>query len=338
MKKLIVLIGMFTLIGGLLFTAVSYEHGQNALNKDPFEEGIAMLMISHTEYWSGESGQIIGKLVDYNLDPVIVNYCVVNSWYPNNKTKFLNNELTTDTLQYETGTHYKTFTTPTVEGVYEYMMTCNYNRTPSQTRNVTTSNSFHLNPALNYLRDLNESLHTEIEGVGITVDEIQSVVNDINSTVNDIRSDQFTKDMAQSNFTYVNTRLNEISANLTAIQNFCDNPETQGSSLCLFVNDTNQRIQSVETTVNYNNEILLQLNSTSNSIYDYMTIDLTNIINGMFGQVNDTLIIVNDINTTVNAIQTTVTNIETTTTDTNTTVNDIRDTQTNVVYMSVFSG
>lgn len=338
MKKMLILSGLFVLISGLLFTAVSYENGEKVMNTAPFEEGVAMLMISHTEYWSGETGQIIGKLVDYNLDPIIVNYCEVDAWYPNNKSLFLDSQTTTDTLQSTTGTHYVTFTTPEIEGVYEYQMTCEYNRTPSQTRNVTTSNSFHLNPALNYLRDINDSLWTKMDGVEITVDEIQLVVNDINGTVNDIRSDQFTKEMAQTNFTFVNERLDQISTNLTVIQQFCDNPETEGSSLCVWVNDTNDRITNIQTTVDTNNEIILQLNSTSNNIYDYMTVDLTNIVNGMFGTVNETLIVVSDINTTVNQISTDITEINTEVGQVNETVSDIRNTQIDVIYMSVFSG
>jgi hypothetical protein len=338
MKKLFLLGSMILFVGAMLFGAVSYEHGEDLGNTAPFKDGVAMLMISHTEYWSGETGEIISKLVDYQLNPIIVNYCVVDAWYPDNKTKFLDSETTTDTLQYDTGTHYKTFTTPTVEGVYEYMMTCNYNQTPALTRNVTTSNSFHLNPALNYLRDINESLYLEINENEIiitdvnntvnniegTVTSIETVVTDINNTVNDIRSDQFTTEMAEGNFTYVNERLDQISTNLTAIQQFCDSAETSGSSLCAWVEDTNNKVQNLNETIEYNNEILLQLNSTSNSIYDYMTVDLTNIINGMFGNINSTLSFVEDINATV--------------TDVKENVSAIRDTQTNVVYMNVFSG
>ena len=317
------------------FVAYSYMDGQKSLNTDPFKDGVAMFMVSHTEYWTAEQGQIIGKLIDYKLDPIIVNYCLVDTWYPSNKSKFINSAFTIDTLQATTGTHYYSFTTPAVEGVYEYMMTCNYNKSSSQDVNVTTSNSFHLNPALNEIKRLNSSLNTittalgsvnftyEFANINTQFGTVFIDLSQINSTVNQIRSDQFTKDMAQNNFTFTNSLITQVQNNISLLTQMCSNAETNSSALCQLVYEINSKVDNVQSTINTVETTVNNINATVTTTYSYLTIDLTNLINNVYSQVNGTFTTVNDINATVNDIKV------------NTSA--IRNTQLETVYISVFS-
>lgn len=306
----------------LLFAGfvISYEKGNELTNEDTF------YMVSHSEYWSGEEGQIIARLYNWQGDPIIVDNCTVDITYPD-KSSFVSDALTDDSLQASTATHFYKFTTPAIEGVYQYMVTCTYN---SKERAV--SNSFHLSPALNLINVVNQSIND------LTAQELQhyndvqaniSIINgdlftikndltdikvnltDISEDTSDIRSNMLTVTQFNTNITTVvdnqNTIINQgndILNNLTAIENFCGDATTSGSQLCLWVDEIQTKVTSMNSTVSTYNDILSEINQTTHSTYDYMTGTLATNINGIINSLSRVETNTVQINQTVNQIQT----------------------------------
>src|SRR4030067_1637801 len=116
-KKSILLLTTFFLFLSAVFVFSAYNNGNKLSNSGYLKDGVAMFMVSHTEYRSGETfGQIIGKLVDYQLEPIAVNYCLVTIYNPD-KTTYIFTQATDNTLESVAGTHYINFTTPANAGI-----------------------------------------------------------------------------------------------------------------------------------------------------------------------------------------------------------------------------
>jgi hypothetical protein len=303
-------------------------------------------MVSHSEYWTGESAQVIARLYDWQGSPITVTNCTVDIFYPN-KSPFVSGALTTDTLQTTTGTHYYLFTVPSTEGIYQYMVTCNY---PNQkTRSVAST--FHVSPALNMQKVINmtlvdlsnqEQTHFNIGQVnfsninlGITViqskeDIIILNLTDIDAETDYIRANMLTSISFDANFSQIInneqtiiTQGGNILNNISALENFCGDAVTSGSQLCLWVNSINNKVTDVNATVKQYTAILAEINTTTHSTYDYMTGTLATNINNIFGIVQSTQATAIQINTTVTDIQSTV--------------NAVKTNQEDQVYMEVTS-
>jgi len=288
------------LIGILLMSIAGYSYG-NALVEES-----AMVMVSHSEYWTGETGQIIGKLYNYRGQPILAD-CNVTIYNPD-KTTFLAQTPTTDTLEATDGTHYLDFATPTLEGVYEYMLKCDYtlNNKPFSR---TISNSFHLSPALNTIKNINSS----ISGIG----NIYPTLVEVNNTVNNIYADLFSDIDAYNNFTaidtnfgVVNTKLDNVNQSLETLKQYCSNAETNSSDLCQMVWSIDLKTTSIDNTLT--NVVVAQLNvinATTDATYNYLIGTVTTNLNNILidvGIIKDTT---NQINATVNRIETNVTTI-----------------------------
>lgn len=338
MKKILLALGVFVLLG--LGGAISYTNGNAVSSED------IMYMVSHSEYWSGEEGQIIARLYDWQGSPITVDNCTVDIWYPD-KTSFISGALTDDSLQATTGTHFYNFTTPDVEGVYQYMVTCSY---PNQ-KVRSVANSFHLSPALNFIRNVNDSItaltaqelehfntmqdnFSFINGELVVIQDDLTIVKanltDIHDDTNYIRENMLTETLFLTNIsTVINNQDtiigqgNDILNNLTAIEQFCDTATTSGSSLCLWVDEIRSKVGDINSTVNDYSSILSEINSTTHSTYDYMTGTLATNINNIATDVTTILGVVN--------------RVETNTQQINSTVNTIEQNQEDVVYMEVTS-
>lgn len=322
---------MSILVAGALI--YSYEHGNNVIGEDIF------YMVSHSEYWSGEQGQIIARLYDWQGSPITVDNCTIDIFYPD-KTSFVSNALTNDSLQTTTGTHFYYFTIPATEGIYQYMATCNY---PNQkTRSVAST--FHVSPALNLNKVINLSIadltaqelahyntmqlnfsfiNSELVIVKDDLTTIKLNLTDIHDDTNYIRENMLTESVFTDNITTVMnnqntiiTQGNNILNNLTAIENFCDDATTSGSSLCLWVTEIKNKVTDINNTVVSYNTILIDINSTTHSVYDYVTGTLA---------------------TNINNIYTLTQTIETNTVQINNTVNTIQQNQEDQVWMEVTS-
>ena len=251
----------------------------------------SLVIVSHSEYWTGETGQIIGKLYDFRGRPISSD-CNVTIYNPD-KSIFLAPTITDDTLEAVDGTHYINFSTPSTEGVYEYKIRCDFNLFGKQ-QNRTISNSFHLNPALNTIRTLNGSI------VGI------------NSTINDIRNTMFSDIDAfnnftqiQSNFSVVNQKLDTISQNISVLNQYCSNPTTNSSELCRLIWQNNQKIIAINQTLDYvTNTQLIVINQTTQNTYDFLIVNVTASFNDIVSRLIGIQQGINQINSTVNRIET----------------------------------
>jgi hypothetical protein len=331
MKKnyIIGLVCLFLALGGV----VSYDHGNQVLGDNQ------MFVISHSEYWSSEQGMIIGRLLDFQGNPITVTNCTVDIYYPN-MSLFVNDGVADDSLQASTGTHFYQFITPSVEGVYQYIMTCDY----PPNKQMSVANSFHLSPALNTVKNLNMSfaqfvaqelshynslqanisvINSDLLVIKTDLSDIKVNLTSISADTTYIRSNMLTANVFNSNITTVINNQNTIIGqgqsilnNLTAIENFCGSATTSGSQLCLWVNQIQSQVGSLNTTMTSYTGILNEINQTTHSTYDYMTGTLA---------------------TNINSIISALGRVETNTVQINATVNDIKANQEAQVIMEVTS-
>jgi hypothetical protein len=267
-----------------------------------------MKMISHTEYWSGETGKIAVRLVDNTGNPISVNNCTTSILYPG-ETAFVTDGLMTSSGF--TGNHYYDFTVPTTEGVYEYSSTCNWGVNKAQ----TVASSFHVSPALNTQKVINATSATNNALLINLTTKAVAIYNDTQY----IRSNMITQTSIDNAVAGINSSMNtqftQLQTNISQLMSFCGNPQTSGSALCAYLSNINTSVAGIAT----NNAILSEINATTHTTYTYMTTTLFNKVNDVFG-------LATSINNTVTAVQATVNTINTTTTNTQNTVNTINGT------------
>lgn len=318
MKKIYIigLVCLFLALGGV----VSYDHGNAVLGDNQ------MFMISHSEYWTGEQGKIVGRLLDFQGNPITVTNCTVDIYNPS-MGLFVSNGVTDNSQQLVSGTHFYDFTVPATEGVYEYIMTCNY----APNKQMSVANSFHVSPALNTIKTMNmsfaqfvaqelshyNSLQANISVINSDLLVIKTDLTDIKLNLTDIytdtqyiRSNMLTSTVFQSNITQVLNNQNTIIGqgqsilnNLTAIENFCGDATTSGSQLCLWVDQIQSQVGSMNTTVASYTGILNEINQTTHSTYDYMTGTLASNINSIISALGRVETNTVQINATVNTIK-----------------------------------
>jgi len=207
-------------------------------------------MVSHSEYWSGEEGQIITRLLDYQGQPYVDADCTMTVLYPN-RTYFINAASAT----FDIDSYYYKFTTPDTEGVYQYRADCYY---LNNTKSRSVMNSFHLSPALNFEKIMYDDLSNQITNLSNT-----EAVHFGTLTVNlsQIRADT---DYIRNNMQTSSDAIifqNSVISQLNSISNFCGDNVTSSSLLCQWVNQSRNMIIDVNITVNQLN------NYTQNVIY-----------------------------------------------------------------------
>ena len=218
-----------------------------------------MYMVSHSEYWSGEQGQIITRLLNYKGETIIAN-CSVDIFYPD-KSYFAQG----DNMSFGVDSYYYSFTTPAIEGVYEYKATCNYN---AYTNTRSVMNSFHLSPALNLINQTYE----DFSGLLINLTNLENAhFGNISYNLTQIKDDtNYIRSNIQSNVTII-TFQNDVLDRLNNISVFCDTNITFDSNLCQWVNETRVRLDNMNRSVD---TFLYGINGTV-----YSTADLAYQIN-----------------------------------------------------------
>lgn len=138
------------LIAGLALAATkTYDDG-----KQTVEKGADLKFVSGTEYWSGETGQMIVRLLDWKKEPFLNAQCVGTILFPNKTVWRSKMPLAATNSGATPGNYYMNFTTPQAEGVYEELAECEY--TPGN--KMTISSAFHVAVPLNFLKTINENL------------------------------------------------------------------------------------------------------------------------------------------------------------------------------------
>lgn len=267
-----------------------------------------MNMVSHTEYWSGETGMIAVRLVDSQGNPISVTNCTASILDPSNNYIIDTALMSSSTFP---GNFYYNFTVPATEGVYQYSSTCNW----APNKQQTASSSFHVSPALNLEKVINTSINTNN---ALLVNLTSQTLNIYNDTQY-IRSNMLTEATFNTSITNTNAQFTTLQNNVSQLMQYCSNPQTSTSTLCAYLQNINTTIAGTIT----NTALLEEINLTTHNTYNYMTTTL-------FNKVNDVFNLANDINNTITQTQNTVNNINTTTTQTQNTINNVNTTTTNI--------
>ena len=208
-----------------------------------------MYMVSHSEYWSGETGQIIARLINYKGEAILNANCTIDILYPN-KTYFKQQE----SMNYSIDSYYYTFITPSEEGIYEYKATCSFN---NNTRTQSVMNSFHLSPALNYIAISHDDLSNRITNLSdLQTAQFGNITYNLSQILSDTEYIRLNMLTNNTNTTFQN----EILSQLNSISNYCNDNITSSSYLCQWVNETKIRLENMNISVdNY----LSQINQTT---------------------------------------------------------------------------
>jgi hypothetical protein len=294
MKILSIACIMFAML--TIFSVAGYYNGKDIINRVPF-----MSMISHTEYRSGEAGQLIARLVDYQDVPVTVNWCKAYINYPD-KSVWVNGDLMLSDSGNLTGNHYYTFTVPTTVGTYEYAAECNFNKTPSLTITRKVVNSFHVSPALNDIAVINQTLFAMNSSLtnqaSWNFGNLTTQINGVNYNVSLIYQDtQYLKGHAldiDGNFTALNVRLDGVDSNLTVLKNYCSDSNTNTSALCVMVSELKYDIAGLNATIiGTTGAYLSEINATTHNTYDYITSTLAGNVLNIYNEIIATQATVN---------------------------------------------
>jgi hypothetical protein len=296
---------IFVIIALLFGVGAAYGNGKSLI-----DEKVYMGMVSHTEYMSAETGQIVARIVDFQGTPIVAS-CYATIIYPN-KTIFVNNaSMTASTIG---GDYYKTFTTPIPEGVYEYQANCYY----SPNKKQSATNSFHLSPALNTIGEVNSTLNNMYLSMGSNFTRLYSAIQGMNATM----ISQFTglnasvaAQLAALNSSLALQIANlNISVDLTPLMAQLN---AVNVSIINRLNTFDARFNSIDGNLTLVLARELQINNTVNNIWDKVSLNLTVELDNMQVSLAQVLKNTNEINGTVNTI---------------------KSNQENQVYMQVVSG
>lgn len=277
---------MVFLIAGL---GVGYSHGNKVLDKNSF--GI----VSATEYWTGEEGQIVARFVDYKGDPMSVINCTADILYPDN-SPFITGQLMSSSAI--AGDFYTTFIIPSTEGIYDYGVTCFYAQ-GALTKSITATKTFHVSPALNFLTVIN-STQAEI------LSDIANMQVDVDNVYIDtqyVRNNMVLASAFDSNMTQINTKLDNVQGDVTTLLTYCDDTVTNASTLCQFVYQIDAQLGSFSSEFTTIKNQIAEVNATTHSTYDYMTGTLAGNINTLLADTGIIKETTTQINSTVNAVR-----------------------------------
>lgn len=275
---------MVFLIAGL---GVGYSHGNKVLEKNSF--GI----VSATEYWTGEEGMIVARFVDYKGDPMSVINCTADILYPDN-SPFITGQLMSSSAI--AGDFYTTFTVPATEGVYDYGVTCYYAQ-GALTKSITSTKTFHVSPALNYIKVINSTQAEILSDVA----DMQIDVDNVYLDTQYVRSNMVLASAFDSNMTQMNTKLDDVQGDVTTLMTYCDDVVTNASTLCQLVYQMNAQVGAIDLSGITTS--LAEVNATTHSTYDYLTVTLAGNINTLLADTGILKETTTQINSTVNAVR-----------------------------------
>lgn len=306
----------------IIFFSTAYINGKNVT-----EEGISLQWVSHTEYWKDDHASTIVRLSDYKGNPIEVDECNVTILYPD-KSVFVNNQpLSKSEI---IGNWYRSdYLGEIPVGTYEQEVFCKKGN-----KIVTSSQSFHLNPALEQINTLtkkSDNLDLKLSDVNVVVTgKIAETGENITTNITELS-------------TSLNTLLDDINTDLsTQITQGIHVLQTDFSDVNVYVTGvvktTGQEIQTNLSNVNENlGNILSNVNS---SILEQLEVDY----NALQANLNDvSLDISATLTQTGETINTNITTSNTSLTNLLTTINqnlleklgeDFNQTQTNLSNIS----
>lgn len=279
------------LLIGIAFLVTAYVNGKSVVSDE-----VALQWVSHTEYWREDYGSSIVRLSDYKGNPYPIDECRVTILYPD-KTVFVDDQpMAPSNIA---GNWYRTdYLGNAPLGTYEQEVTCTRGATV-----VKSSQSFHLNPALEQVSVLTEK-----------TDNLDLKLADVNVTVTGQLAS--TGETISTNITNMNTSLNDLLNNVNGslssqLQQGVSTLQTDltnvNVSVTGTVTSTGQEIQTSLTNVNTNLSNLLT--NVNNGLLDQLTTDF----NALNANLND--VSLNLTGTVISTGETVNTNINTSTTN-----------------------
>jgi hypothetical protein len=141
----------------------------------------AIKMVSGTEYISGEYGQVIVRVADKNGNSIEGANCTAVILYPDKSYFLLDYPMQTSS---QSGNYYGQFMTPTVNGIYEETITCNYTSN-GRASALKISSSFHVSPALNFIVEMSKTQAERYQDLVERINQTRhEVLLEINNTMN----------------------------------------------------------------------------------------------------------------------------------------------------------
>ncbi len=171
---------LITMSSLIMILAAFYVIGEKSV-----VDKVHMEWISHTEYWSGDNASTIIRLTDYKGEPYYPDECTVSILYPNKTYFVVNSSLVRSTIN---GNMYRTDSLIGAPlGTYEQEVTCVFGD-----QLVSSSESFHLNPALVGIKTLIDSslfLNKSLIEMGLSIDAtLKESNNTLSLSINELNT------------------------------------------------------------------------------------------------------------------------------------------------------
>jgi hypothetical protein len=222
-------------------------------------------VVSKTEYYGNETGQVIIRTSDYLGNPLNAT-CNASIIFPNKTFWYIDTSLSPSSI---TGNYYKEVTIPDVLGVYEYSFTCDIDLY-GKSVTVKRSSSFHVSIAYQKFQEIIDKLdalnNTLIQINQTNYEQYQNLTGMINNLSYNMNN----------NFTYTNSLIQNISVYIN-MTNVTDDIKT---NITIQINDlkswTDNWFKTIETDI-FNleqrwidllNNLLMKLLGTSKSLQD----------------------------------------------------------------------
>jgi len=195
-------------------------------------------MVSGTEYISGEYGQVIVRVSEKNGNGIEGANCTAIVLYPDKSYFLMDYPLQTST---QPGNYYAQFMTPTINGIYEETITCNYT-SQGKASLLKISSSFHVSPALNFIVEMSKTQAERYQDLVNRINQTrQDVLLEINDTMNK-SFDELIKNQTAIIRADINDSRNETLAEVdTKFDKIYKDMDELGTSMHkIFGNETNQ--------------------------------------------------------------------------------------------------
>ncbi len=224
-----------------------------------------MNWVSHTEYWNNDNASTIVRVTNYKGDPYDMDECRVTILYPD-KTVFIDSQPMTESAI--PGNWYRADSLLDAPlGTYEQQVVCTKGSTT-----IRSSQSFHLNPALEQIRVLTEKS-----------DNLDLDLADVSATINANIADS--NDRIQARIDGLDTSLNTLLQDVET--NISDQLTSTNSTLSTQLSDVNISIQGkVETT---GNAIRAQLSAMNVSLEEAILSSDNSVVNDLNARLDEVL-------------------------------------------------
>ena len=189
------LLGVILCISIMFLTIIAYKLDVKpqviyAENRTP--DNAYVDIVSRTEYYANETGQVIVRVSDGLGNPLDAS-CNASIVFPNKTFWVIDSFLSGSSIA---GNYYKEITIPDVLGVYEYYFICNVSFL-GKYENIKKSATFHVSIAYQKFQEIIDKLNA-----------LNNSLVQINQSINNLEINM------NNNFTYTNNLIRNISANI----------------------------------------------------------------------------------------------------------------------------